>query len=94
MELKNEKYESDSTCFSFLRVLGLMTAGAPFFLVLQGMPPRLGQSEQPAFIADPRQCCLSLKTLSPPETDRIYGSTRYTHTRFQFLGIQKYFLAS
>ena len=34
---------------------------------------------------------LSLITLSPPETDRIYGSTRDTNTRFQFLRIQKHF---
>ena len=34
---------------------------------------------------------LSLITLSPPGTDRIYGSTRDTNTRFQSLGIRKYF---
>ena len=35
---------------------------------------------------------LSLITLSSPGTDRIiYGSTRDTNTRFQLLGIQKYF---
>ena len=34
---------------------------------------------------------LSLTTISPPGTDRIYGSTRGTNSRFQFLGIRKNF---
>ena len=34
---------------------------------------------------------LSPITLSSPGTDRIYGSTRSTNSRFQFLKIQKYF---
>ena len=34
---------------------------------------------------------LRLVTLSPPGTDRVYGSTRDTNARFHFLGIHKSF---